>query len=269
MTRVLLALVLIASSSSAGLIDLDGHDIDDFYFNVEGRLGVGWLSGRASADGRFFDGDKISYDDLGVDEDEWLLEGAATFRIRKVFQIRSRVFSRSWEGSERIDETFEYDDVAFTVSDEVEARLSVTAAAVDFEWLFLTEGEAKSVAVELGFGGGIRYLSARLRIENETTGFTGSRRATAGTLTAGVWGALTFLNVVRLEAAVSGFVIDYGSLRLVYLEAGLEGKFFLHRFVYVGAGLRITDLELERTRGRDFEVGLTLLNAYVAVGFQF
>lgn len=269
MLRTLAALALAASTCSAGLIDLDGHDIDDFYFSLEGRLGYAWLSGEASADGRFFDGDSIDFGDLGIDADDYLLEAAATFRIKKQVQIRGRIFGKSWEGEETVDESFEFDDVEFTYSDNVEAHLSMTAIATDFEWLFLTEGEAKKVAIELGFGGGIRYLYTRLRVENETTGFNGSGRVPAATLVAGVWAGLTVANVLRIEGSASGFAFDYGSLEVVYLEATLEAKLYLHRFFYFSAGAWITDLNIERSGRIDFEVDLTLVTGFIGVGVQF
>lgn len=269
MFRSLIALALLASSASAGLIDLAGHEIDDFYFNVEGRAGFAWLTGDASADGDFFDGDSIDFGDLSIDEDDWLVEGAATVRIKKQFQIRARAFGKSWRGDDSVDETFEYDDVQFTVSDEVKARLSVTALAGDFDWLFLTKGDAKKVAFELGAGAGLRYVYTRLWIKNETSGLSGSGRAPAATIVAGVYAGLTIANVLRIEGSASGFVFDYGSVEVVYLEASLEAKLYLHRYVYFCAGAWVTDLSVERTGRIDFEIDMTLVNVFVGVGFQF
>lgn len=269
MLRTFLALVFLASTCHAGLLDLDGHDIDDFYFNIEGRAGFAWLSGEASADGDFFDGDDIDFTDMGIDEDDWLLELAGTFRIKKQFQIRARGFAKSWEGDESVEATFEFDDVQFTVTDDVEARLSVTALAADFEWLFLTKGDAKKLSFELGFGGGLRYIYARLWIENETTGFNGSGRVPAATLTAGLFAGLTIANCLRIEASAAGFAFDYGSVELVYLEATLEAKLYLNRYFYFCAGAWVTDLNIERSGRVDFEIDLTLVSGFVGVGVQF
>lgn len=269
MNRFASLLLLLASPCAAGIIDLDGHPIDEYTFAIEGRLWRNSLHGEIEAEDEDILGTEIDFEDeLNLDSDENTFEGAVEVRLKR-FIIRGQYFDTRFKETETLERTFVYDGTSFTASEQVEAEFRFRVISLDLNFVLVDLGSAKSLGFEVGVGIGVRHLYAEGEIRSRTTGL--AEREDRDTFVPVVTVAASFgvANVLRIDAQISGIRIDYLGVSAAYVDGQIAAKVFLYRFVYASVGWRHVFAELEYNRGDDFDVEAAIYGPFIAVGAQF
>ena len=175
---------------------------------------------RSSREG--LTGDLVTEKDLNIEDPDYVLQGALTFRIAKRHTIRAEGFGFSVEGDGPLNRTFTFDGDTFPVSTRVTSEADVAFFGGDYGF-DLVHNEV--VALNLTLGARVVTGDASIRAPSLTLEGSGELTTAMPAVGLGVilhpLPAVPLLGSLALSARVAGGTIgDEGSF--IDAEGGLE-----------------------------------------------
>jgi hypothetical protein len=174
---------------------------------------------RSSREG--ITGDLVTERDLNIEDPDYVLQGAVTFRIAKRHTIRAEAFGFSVEGDGPLSRTFTFDGDTFPVSTRVTSEADVVVFGADYGF-DLVHNEAVALNLTLG----ARFVGAEASIRAASLGLEGQGELGTAMPAVGLGVIIhpfpiPLLASLALAARVAGGTIgDEGSF--IDAEAGLE-----------------------------------------------
>ncbi len=167
------------------------------------------------------EGDLVTEKDLNLEDPDYVLQGAVTFRIAKRHTIRAEGFGFTVEGDGPLSRTFNFDGDTFPVSTRVTSEADVVFFGADYGFDLV---HTDAVALNLTLG--VRFVSADASIQAPLLGLEGKGEFSTAMPAVGL-GVIVhpfpvpLLASLALAARVAGGTIgDEGSF--IDAEAGLE-----------------------------------------------
>jgi hypothetical protein len=167
------------------------------------------------------EGDLVTEKDLNIDDPDYVLQGAVTFRIAKRHTIRAEGFGFSVEGDGPLSRTFNFDGDTFPVSTRVTSEADVGFFGADYGFDLV---HTDVVALNLTLG--VRVVAAEASIRAPALGLEGKGEFGTAMPALGI-GVIVhpfpipILASLALAGRVAGGTIgDEGSF--IDAEAGLE-----------------------------------------------
>jgi hypothetical protein len=216
---------------------------------------------RSSREG--ITGDLVTEQDLNIDDPDYVLQGAVTFRLAKRHTIRAEGFGFSVEGDGPISRTFTFDGDTFPVSTRVTSEADVAFFGADYGF-DLVHNEVVALNLTLG----VRFVTAEASIRAPSLNLEGKGELSSPLPAIGLGVIIhpfpiPLLSSLALTARVAGGTIgDQGSF--VDADAGLE--WLPIPILALRAGYRYFISKGEE--GRE-EAEVTLMGPYVSATLTF
>lgn len=268
----LLVLSLLPAPAAAGLLDPKGPPIDEYTIDLQGRYWFGQISGEVDADTRSIPGTDVDFEDnLGFERPtDPLIEGVLHAKLWKVL-IRAAYTQVRFEEDVRLEESIRYKGLTFTVGDDIEAEALIRFAGLDVNALLVDVGNAQTIGLEVGVGIGLRYLSFYGSIEESLGGLRASTSRHGVFPVVSACATVSFLNIFQIGIEAGGMKVPSFFWRIegTFLDAAVEARAYLFKYVYVCGGYRYILLKSEWDFGADIEIAGRLQGFYVGVGVSF
>ncbi len=213
------------------------------------------LSGHLATTG----GDGLDFEsDLGIDDTEAVVLPVIQLSLGR-FGMRLSGFVAGFSGENRIDRTFTFGGLSFSVNEQVRSDVDVQNIRAVFLYSFF-EIPMFRIAVE----GGISYF----HLEGVITGDSSGTAREVTDLPIPVLGLLAQAKFGRLlaELEVSGFTIDISDVEGTLIDVQFSVGMTLFKVVAVRAGYRLIVVD---GTADDFDFDATLSGFFVGASVQF
>lgn len=196
------------------------------------------LSGVQEVDGDNLPGTETDFASvLGLDS-ETLPELHYDLKLLGPVHLVGSYFSSSFQGDEILEESVTFDDIVYSVSEQVRSSVELDLGKVAASFSVLNFKR-----LGLGLMVGVNLMNLKSQLESPIGG-TSTKEVSGPLPVVGVNLRLQPLRKLAIYAEVSGFSLDAGGVDATSLDGVVRVEYYLNPWIGVTGGYRILDLNV-------------------------
>ena len=254
------ALVVLAAAAPAAAQDETfGFRVREWYARMSGTA-------ESQQSGASFSQVDLA-NDLGLGDRSWTPELQAYVRFPLVGRFSAGWWRFHETGSEILTEDVTFAGETFTVSSQVDSQFTLDVGYLDYEFVFPSIPLGDLAKVEFGVKLGARVMRGAATITDDTQ--TAHDNGVFGLPTLGAHAAVRLFDLVRTEVEVVGLVFKYSNYEVHYLDVFAEATIEPLPFMFVGAGYKVAEVNVQKRGSDSFHVDIGISGFYITVGVMF
>lgn len=254
------------------LIQIAWVQAEDF-IQVKGMVWDSALSGNIKASTKSLIGTKLDLrNDLGVERYQRLPEVELKLNLPGMNKIIGTYWNVTYEGKKNLTEPINYQGISYSSGEYLKTELDLEMQSLLYERLFLPESLTRAFPAlgeaEVGVLLGVKYLQAESRLSSALSG-TKKEDAALPIPVGGLFMQVDLLQKLRIELGVTGISCDTANYHVRFIDGYGEVRFKLIKFLPLGIGYQVTGLNIEKEKGGDFSINLSMKGYYFFTTIEF